>query len=142
MVAQGLRLLRRLGGSRVDDLGLVDGNAAQEAGLRIVVVLDHLQHERADLLAVPDEREEQPVGVAELGAIELSVIEVAELFYVGCAEIAAADRFRHSAIRIGNAGGVEADVFEDLHGGVIVRRDFTSSHCTRTVVGFRAAEER
>nr|WP_300337389.1 hypothetical protein [Accumulibacter sp.] len=40
---------------------------------------DHFEHQRADLVAVANQREQQPVGVAESGAIELAVAEIDEL---------------------------------------------------------------
>jgi hypothetical protein len=45
----------------------------EEARLAVVVVRDHLQHQRTGAPAVPHEREQQAVGAIEPGAVELAV---------------------------------------------------------------------
>jgi hypothetical protein len=67
-VAHRLRFANRLVGVDVGNPGLVDRRAAQKARLVVIVIGDHFQHQRAHLVAVANQREQQAVGVVELRA--------------------------------------------------------------------------
>ena len=58
---------------------------------------------------------QQPVGVIELGAVELAVAHVGELLHLGLTEIVTLDGVAQLGVLRFDAGGVEADVFENLH---------------------------
>ena len=113
-VAHRRRHRRRRSPHRSRESCLVDRRAAQEARPVVRVLLDHLEHQRVGRPAVTHEREQQPVGVIELGAIELAVRDVGELLHVGLPEssrsMASANLF---VLRL-DARGVEADVLEDM----------------------------
>ncbi|TLD47521.1 MAG: hypothetical protein FAZ92_00136 [Accumulibacter sp.] len=114
-VAQRFGFADRRRGVNVGDPALVDRRAAQEARLVVIVVGDHLEHQRAHLVAVADEREEQPVGIVEAGAVELAVPQIDELLHLRGAKIAARDGLRHLPVARPDARGVQARVFENLH---------------------------
>jgi hypothetical protein len=78
-VAHRLGFADRRRRRRCRDPALVDRRAAQEARLVVIVIGDHLEHQRADLVAVANQREQQPVGVVEAGAVELAVAEIDQL---------------------------------------------------------------
>ncbi len=56
-IAQRLRLPFGLGDIAIGNLRFVDGSAAQETRLVVVVMLDHFQHQRANFIAMAHQRE-------------------------------------------------------------------------------------
>jgi len=105
----------RLVGADVGDPALVDRRTAQEARLVVVVVGDHFEHQRADLVAVANQREQQPVRVAEPGTVKLAVAEIHQLLDLGGTEIVPGDGIGHLAVTGLDARGVKAGVLENLH---------------------------
>ena len=53
------------------------------------------QHQRADLVAVANQREQQPVGVIKFGPIELAVVKLGKLLDLCGAEVVTCDGLRH-----------------------------------------------
>jgi hypothetical protein len=61
-VAYRLCFADGLVGADVGNPALVDRRAAQKARLVVIVIGDHLEHQRADFVAVANQREQQPVA--------------------------------------------------------------------------------
>ena len=114
-VAHRLRLLDGVSRIDVGNPGFIDSRATQEAGLVVIVIGDHFQHQCADFVTVADQGKQQPVGVIELRPVEPAVAEIGELLDLCGAEVAAGDGVDHPAIAGPDTGGVEVGVFEDLH---------------------------
>ena len=111
-IAHRLRFLDGISRFDVCNPGFIDRRAAQKAGLVVIVIGDHFEHQCADFISVANQGKQQPVGVIELCAVELAVAEVGELLDLCGAEVAAGDGLSHLAIGGLDTGGVEADVFE------------------------------
>lgn len=77
---------------------------------------DHFEDQRADFVLMADQREQQAVGVVESGAVELAVVQVRQFLDLRCAEVVGGDCVDDFAVGLGDARGVEADVFKDAHG--------------------------
>ena len=61
-------------------------------------------------------RKQQPVGVVEFSAIEVSVREVSELFDVRLEEIVAFDGTAYFFVLRLDLCGIKTDIFQNLHG--------------------------
>ena len=78
--------LGRLDVRLVLDLRLVHRRAAQEAGLLVGVVLDHLQRQAHRLATEAGELQQQPVAVVQLGAVvaaDMQLLDVRALEVTG-----------------------------------------------------------
>ncbi len=109
-------------GIDVGNLRVVDTGAAQKARPVVGVLLDHLQHQSVDSVAMTHQRKQHPVRVIELRAVELAMIRVGELLHVGLTKIIAFDGFPHFPVLRLYAGGVETGVLENLHASNPVQR--------------------
>ena len=106
------------GGLRLDaglvlDPGLVHRRAAQEAGLVVGVVLDHLQGRAHGPAVVAGELRQQRVAVVELGAVVAAGVKLLD---VRALEVAGLDGRAHLGERRLDAFEVEVLVLEQAHG--------------------------
>ena len=104
------------------NLLLVDRGAAQKARAVVGMLLDHFEHQGIGDVAMAQDGKQQPIGVIELGTVELAVAHVGELLHLGLTEIVTLDGVAQLGVLRFDAGGVQADVFENLHGWVRGRR--------------------
>ncbi len=114
-IAHRLRIAHGFGHIAIGNPGLVDRRTAQETRLVVIVMRDDFQHQRAHLIVMAHQREQQPIGAIELGPVELAVSQVREFLDLGGVKVVAGDGFGHLAVGGLDARRVEADVFENFH---------------------------
>ena len=114
-ITHWLRFLDRLIGLDIGDFALVDRRTAQKARLVVIVIGDHLQHQRTHLVAMANQREQQPVSAIQPGPVKLAVAEIGQLFNLGGPKIQTRNRVRHFAITGLDARNIQTGVFENFH---------------------------
>ena len=115
-VAHGLCFLHRLLDTDLGNPVFVDRRTTQEARLVVIMVGDHFEHQRADLVAVAKQRKQQPIGVVESGAVELPVAQAGQLLDLCRAKVVAGNGVMYLAVAGLDARGIEARVLENFHG--------------------------
>lgn len=132
-VAHGLCILDGLIRINVGNFAFIYRRAAQKARLVVLVIGDHFQHQRADLVAVANQGEQQPVGVIEFGTVELAVAEIGKLLDLCAAKVVTGDGISHLAIAGLDARDIKPGVFKNLH---VLSRLGSSRHGFVTLADF------
>src|SRR6476469_3424785 len=114
-VTYWLRFLYRFVDFGVGDSGFVDGGAAQETRLVVIVIGNNLQHQCADFVTMAHKRKQQSIGAVQLCPVELAVGQAGEFFYLRHMEIVAGNGIRYLTVGCLDARRIESDIFENFH---------------------------
>ena len=114
-VTDGLGLADGLGGVEGGQLVLVDRRAAQEAGLLVGMVENHVEGQHANLVAMANEGEEQAIGQVETGPVEATGTPGSQLLHVRRSEVAALQGRLQLLVGRLDLSGVEIAVLQYPH---------------------------
>ncbi len=86
------------------------------------MLFDDFEHQGVDPIAVTNQSEQEPVGVIQFGAIELTVANVGQLLDIGRPEIIAGNSSNDLVVLGAVLRGVQASVFENSHAKRVLGR--------------------